>query len=143
MIALEPSVASSAQSQLTKCFQTRPSCKHSGKRWSYSAMVPNMEVLNKLFKITEVGNKKEWKTKKIPLEDFQHITGWLSASVSGLLSNLAQDILMRSTDSVRVLGSDQPADHAPLEERRAELYCVGSVWSWVINVVVRRCYSPQ
>lgn len=59
--------------------QPRPSCKTSGKRWTYSAMVPNTEVFLKLFGLGE--EKKAWKTKKIPLEDFEEITGQLTTSV--------------------------------------------------------------
>ena len=44
-------------------------------------MVPSTEVLNKLFRISD-DSKKAWKTKKIPLGDFENITGELTTSVS-------------------------------------------------------------
>lgn len=65
----------------TKSFVlNRPSCKRGGKRWTYSSMVPPPAVFYALFKMEE--GKKAWKQKKIPLDDFEAITGDLSASVS-------------------------------------------------------------
>ena len=43
-------------------------------------MVPNAQVFYKLFNLQE--EKKVWKQKKIPLADFEKITGGLWASVS-------------------------------------------------------------
>ena len=42
-------------------------------------MVPSKAVFYKLFNLKE--EKKAWKQKKTPLEDFESITGELSASV--------------------------------------------------------------
>ena len=71
--------------------QSRPSCKRSGKRWVYSAMAPNIQVLNKLFKIDNEEGEEMWTTKKIPLGDFERITGKLTARVSVFFSNITFD----------------------------------------------------
>lgn len=42
-------------------------------------MVPSDAVMYRLFNLKE--EKKDWKQKKIPLKDFEKITGELSASV--------------------------------------------------------------
>lgn len=43
-------------------------------------MVPSPAVFYELFQLEE--GKKAWKQKKIPLDDFENITGGLYASVS-------------------------------------------------------------
>jgi len=72
----------------------QPSCKTKGKRWTYSAMVPNAEIFFKLFKLDE--EKKAWKQKKIFLEEFEAITGELSTSIRyGHLVITSKEITVR------------------------------------------------
>ncbi|MCJ1383944.1 hypothetical protein MMC17_007058 [Xylographa soralifera] len=66
-------------SEIMKQMKWQPSCKTTGKRWVYSAMVPSVKVFFKLFKFGE--EKKAWKQKKTSLEAFEAITGELRASV--------------------------------------------------------------
>ncbi|MCJ1439166.1 hypothetical protein MMC27_008557 [Xylographa pallens] len=72
----------------------RPSCKTKGKRWTYSAMVPDAEVFLNLFSFVE--EKKAWKQKKISLDAFEAITGELRASIRyGHLGVISKDITVR------------------------------------------------
>ncbi|KAF7930879.1 hypothetical protein EAE99_004129 [Botrytis elliptica] len=55
-----------------------PSCKTSGKRWSYTCIVPSADVFYTLFNMdaaAELGAKKQWKQKKISINDFRDIVG--------------------------------------------------------------------
>lgn len=65
----------------------RPSCKTSGKRWSYTSMVPSPNVFYTLFGMDaakELGAKKRWKQKKLSVRDFERVAGDCSVSVSFL-----------------------------------------------------------
>ncbi|APA10705.1 hypothetical protein sscle_06g054750 [Sclerotinia sclerotiorum 1980 UF-70] len=56
-----------------------PSCKTSGKRWSYTSMVPSADVFYKLFRLdraTELRAKKKWKQKKISIDGFEDMGTW-------------------------------------------------------------------
>ncbi|KAF7897384.1 hypothetical protein EAF00_005612 [Botryotinia globosa] len=51
-----------------------PSCKTFGKRWSYTCVVPSADVFYTLFNMdaaTELAAKKQWKQKKISIQDFK------------------------------------------------------------------------
>ncbi|TGO77821.1 hypothetical protein BELL_0090g00230 [Botrytis elliptica] len=55
-----------------------PSCKTSGKPWSYTCIVPSADVFYTLFNMdaaAELGAKKQWKQKKISINDFRDIVG--------------------------------------------------------------------
>ncbi|TGO51729.1 hypothetical protein BCON_0155g00120 [Botryotinia convoluta] len=76
-----------------------PSCKTSGKRWSYTCIVPSAEVFYTLFGMdaaTELGAKKQWKQKKISIYDFKNIVG--SCFVKILYNSLelvGKDVILR------------------------------------------------
>ncbi|KAF7948253.1 uncharacterized protein EAE97_003664 [Botrytis byssoidea] len=55
-----------------------PSCKTSGKRWSYTCVVPSADVFYTLYNMdaaTELAAKKQWKQKKISIQGFKEIVG--------------------------------------------------------------------
>ncbi|CAG8951133.1 hypothetical protein HYFRA_00006531 [Hymenoscyphus fraxineus] len=81
-------------SGIEKQMKWQPSCKTGGKRWEYSAMVPSEAVFNELFNIKE--QTKEWKQKKIPVKDFERITGEISASMRyGYLSLVKENVTLK------------------------------------------------
>ncbi|KAE8454319.1 hypothetical protein EG329_005244 [Mollisiaceae sp. DMI_Dod_QoI] len=81
-------------SGITKQMKWQPSCKTSGKRWTYSSMVPSEAIFYKLFRLKE--EKKAFKQKKILLNDFENITGELSASIRyGYLRVVSKDITLK------------------------------------------------
>ncbi|MCJ1395449.1 hypothetical protein MMC18_008335 [Xylographa bjoerkii] len=84
-------LANMMESEIMKQMKWQPSCKTKGKRWTYSAMVPNAEVFFKLFNLGE--EKKAWKQKKIPLEQFESVTGELRTSIRyGYLVVTSKDV---------------------------------------------------
>jgi len=56
--------------------------QHHGKRWTYSAMVPCAEVFYTLFNLPVHKSGKEWKQKKLTVDELEDVTGELTASVS-------------------------------------------------------------
>ncbi|KAF8849374.1 hypothetical protein BDZ45DRAFT_810028 [Acephala macrosclerotiorum] len=79
---------------IKKQMKWQPSCKTGGKRWTYEGMVPSLAVFYALFNLKE--EKKEWKQKKIPLVDFQRITGGLYASIRyGSLRVVSENITLK------------------------------------------------
>ena len=78
-------------------------------------MVPNTQVLNKLFGIKDAG-KKAWKTKKIPLRDFERITGELTASVSTFAAYLDMlTVELSLVDPIRGIEVHERVNHPRLE----------------------------
>jgi hypothetical protein len=59
----------------------RPSCKHGGKRFSYTSMVPSASIFYRVFDIDETKEKKVKKMRKINSEELQGLIGGLSTSV--------------------------------------------------------------
>ncbi|MCJ1241994.1 hypothetical protein MMC14_010001 [Varicellaria rhodocarpa] len=48
--------------------------------WQYQAKAPNLQVLHKLFQLSDNESDKVWKAKKISLKDFERIIGQLTVS---------------------------------------------------------------
>lgn len=66
--------------EIKKQMKWQPSCKQGTTKWSYTGVVPNAEVFNKVFEIEE--GAKAWKQKKISTSEFGSIFGRITASVS-------------------------------------------------------------
>ncbi|KAI9639246.1 uncharacterized protein MKK02DRAFT_29348 [Dioszegia hungarica] len=82
------------QSGITSQMKWQPSCRHKGKRFTCNGVVPNAQVFYKLFNLQE--EKKVWKQKKIPLADFEKITGGLWASIRhGSLSVTSPEVTLK------------------------------------------------
>ncbi|KAF7948924.1 hypothetical protein EAE96_008104 [Botrytis aclada] len=76
-----------------------PSCKTSGKRWSYTCVVPSADVFYTLFNMdaaTELGAKKQWKQKKISIHDFKDIVGRCFVKIRyNSLELVGKDVILR------------------------------------------------
>jgi len=66
----------------------KPSCKTSGKAFSYSSATTSKQALYRVFGLVE--EKKKWKMKKIPVEDFEERLEGISASVSWLVMSVRE-----------------------------------------------------
>ena len=71
--------------EIKKRMKWQPSRKRGSTKWSYKGLVPNKDVFEKAFNI-EAGSKP-FKLKKLPLDDFVGIFGYISASV-GIASKI-------------------------------------------------------
>lgn len=65
-------------------------------------MVPSKAVFHKLFNLEE---EKAFKQKKIPLDDFEDMTGKLSASMREIRLILRQQMLIWYRSDTDILGS--------------------------------------
>ncbi|KAF7937503.1 uncharacterized protein EAE98_001817 [Botrytis deweyae] len=75
------------------------SCKTSGKRWSYTCIVPSADVFYTLFNMdaaAELGAKKQWKQKKISINDFRDIVGKCFVNIRyNSLELVGKDVILR------------------------------------------------